>query len=402
LRNSILSKISLVLRLILFFPIILIIVLVYPFYKIRIFEIETRLIGHFSLPVEIFLCEMHHGVHNKEKGIFLWVPNNLISNKFLLNKWREVIIIVPEFVFYPIFFFFKYFNLKCFLIPYRHWSTHFKSPNVIQACDVYNVLIKVGPRIILHPNEINRGRAYLEKQNFQENDKFVCFFARDPHFHPNIKTGLHKNSVRDSSIFSQIPAMEYLSKNKYKIFRVGSIYGEKLPFINNNIIDYAHSNFKSDFLDIFLLMQCEFMVSTGSGIDHVPLLNRKKVLLVNYLYQLQSFDNSYYPLFIPKKYKCLSSGELIPYSKVYEKKLHLFQNINELEKMGYGLEDNSELEILEAVIDMEKYIHNDNQNEDLKYLRKKFSDIHFRFFNYRIKNINICESFIIRNQLLIN
>ena len=403
-RNSILSKISLVLRLIIFFPIILVIVLVYPFYKIRIFEIETRLIGHFSMPVEIFLCEIDQGVYNKEKGLFLWVPNKLVSNKFLLKKWREVIIIVPEFVFYPIFFFFKYFNLKCFLIPYRHWSTHFKNPNVIQACDVHNVLTRVGPKIILNSNEINRGKEYLKKQNFQENDKFICFFARDPYFHPNIKTGLYKNSARDSSILSQIPAMEYLSKNKYKIFRVGSVYGEKLPFINNNIIDYANSNFKSDFLDIYLLMQCEFMVSTGSGIDHVPLLNRKRILLVNYSLELQTFDNTFYPLFIPKKYKFLSSDELIPYSKVYEKKLYLIQNINELEKMGYGLVDNSQLEILEAVIDMKKYIHKDNihQNKDLKYLRKKFSDIHYRFFNYRIKNINICESFIIRNQLLIN
>jgi putative glycosyltransferase (TIGR04372 family) len=145
------------------------------------------------------------------------------------------------------------------------------------------------------------------------------------------------------------------------------------------------------------------MVSTGSGIDSVPLLNRKKVLLVNYSHPLETIDNFFYPLFITKKYKSLPSGDLIPYSKVFEKKLYLIQNISELERNGYGLVDNSELEILEAVVDMEKHINNDyHQTNDLKYLRKKFSDIYFRFFNYRIKNINMCESFIIRNQSLIN
>ncbi len=403
-RNSTLSKISLILRLIFFFPIVIIIISVYPFYKIRIFEIETRLIGHFSLPIEIFLCELNLGVYKKEKGIFIWVPNKIISNKFLFKKWKEVMSIVPEFIFYPIFFFFKYFNLSNFLIPYRHWSTHYRAPNVIQACDLYNVLTKCTPRITLKPHEVKQGKAFLKGQNILENEKFVCFFARDPYFHPNKKTGLYKNSARDSSILSQIPAMEYLSKKQYKIFRVGSIFGEKLPFINNNIFDYALSDFKSDFLDIFLLMNCEFMVSTGSGIDHVPPLNRKKVLLINYSDQLQMFDNFFYPLFIPKKYKSLLNGELLPYSKVYEKKLHLIQNISELETNGYGLENNSAVEILEAVTEMEKYIKNknNNQNNDTKYLRKKFNEIHFRFFNYKIKNINICESFLVRNELLIN
>jgi putative glycosyltransferase (TIGR04372 family) len=401
LRNSILSKISLVLRFIFFSPITILIILVYPFYKIKIFEIESRLIGHFSHPVEIFLCEIDQGIHNKEREIYLWVPNKLISNNFLLKKWKEVMVIVPEFIFYPIFYFFKYFNLSHFLIPYRHWSTHHKA--LIQAVDLHNVLVKSRPKIILKPHEINQGKVFLKKQNFSENDKFVCFFARDPYYHPNIKNGLYKNSLRDSSILTQIPAMEHLSKNKYKIFRVGSTFGEKLPFINDKVIDYAHSNFKSDFLDIFLLMQCEFMVSTGSGIDSVPLLNRKKVLLVNYSHPLETIDNFFYPLFITKKYKSLPSGDLIPYSQVFEKKLYLIQNISELERNGYRLVDNSELEILEAVVDMEKHINNDyHQTNDLKYLRKKFSDIYFRFFNYRIKNINMCESFIIRNQSLIN
>ena len=116
-RNSIFSKLSLIVRLIIFFPFVCIIILINPFFKIKIFEIETRIIGHFSKPIEIFLCELENRVHDN-KCLFLWVPNKIISNKFLLKKWKEIIFIVPEFIFYPIFFFFKYLNLKNFLIPY--------------------------------------------------------------------------------------------------------------------------------------------------------------------------------------------------------------------------------------------------------------------------------------------
>ena len=52
-------------------PILLIIIIIYPFIKIRIIELETRSIGHFSLSVEIFLNELILNIQKKkEKFIF--------------------------------------------------------------------------------------------------------------------------------------------------------------------------------------------------------------------------------------------------------------------------------------------------------------------------------------------
>jgi putative glycosyltransferase (TIGR04372 family) len=410
-RNSIFSKLSLIARLIIFFPAVCIIVLINPFFKIKIFEIETRIIGHFSKPLEIFLCELENRIHNS-KCLFLWVPNKIISNKFLLKKWKEIIFIVPEFIFYPIFMFFKYLKFNNFLTPYRHWTTHYKfiigskkRDHLWQNFDRYNVLIKTGPRIILNYEELNKGNDYLKNKNLEHNQKFVCIFSRDPFFHLDPTRGMFSDSSRDSSILDHIIAMKYLSKKNYKIFRMGSTFGEKLPFINKNIIDYAKSKFKSDFLDIFLLMQCHFAVGSSSGIMDIPLLNRKKILLVNlaHIHTLPYYDIPFCPFFIPKKFKSLATGELIPYYKVFEKKLYLIDNVNNLRKNGFDIENNSKLEILESTIEMDEYISNGKKdnNKEYHYLIKKFNNTFFKFFNYRLKNINICKNFIINNQYLI-
>ena len=42
----------------LIFPILFILLFLRIFFKFNIVELESRAIGHFSLPVEIFLCEI--------------------------------------------------------------------------------------------------------------------------------------------------------------------------------------------------------------------------------------------------------------------------------------------------------------------------------------------------------
>ena len=44
------------------------------------------------------------------------------------------------------------------------------------------------------------------------------------------------------------------------------------PFNSNNpkIIDYANSNLRSDFMDIYLGARCSFCISTGYGFDELP------------------------------------------------------------------------------------------------------------------------------------
>ena len=51
-------------------PLLILIILIYPIFKIRINELETRSIGHFSITTEIFLSEIENNIHKNKRGIF--------------------------------------------------------------------------------------------------------------------------------------------------------------------------------------------------------------------------------------------------------------------------------------------------------------------------------------------
>jgi hypothetical protein len=98
----------------------------------------------------------------------------------------------------------------------------------------------------------------------------------------------------------------------------------------------------------------------------------------------------------------LANGNLLSYSEVFKLKLNNILIRKDLQRIGFDWEDNSKSEILEAVIEMEKYINKQDYSVNLSNFKKKFNDIYYQYFNYKLKNINICESFLLKNQSLIN
>ena len=139
------------------FPFLILLILIFPFIKIRINELETRSIGHFSITTEIFLSEIEKKKHLNQSGVFIWFINEKISNVFLLNKWREKLIIGPRFILYPLFKMINEFEfLKFMRTPFRHWK--YQGPNkndLWQIRDIHQVLQKTKPNIKFN----KRGRS---------------------------------------------------------------------------------------------------------------------------------------------------------------------------------------------------------------------------------------------------
>jgi hypothetical protein len=86
------------------------------FLIIKIGEIETRSIGHYSKSIDLFLSEKKFFKKNISKKFILeiWFPNKFVANKFLLKKWKEIIFILPYNKFLNYFFvnFFFFLNKK--------------------------------------------------------------------------------------------------------------------------------------------------------------------------------------------------------------------------------------------------------------------------------------------------
>ena len=387
-------------------PFLLILLFLRIFFKFNIVELETRAIGHFSLPVEIFLCEIHHKKINN-KILYIWFPNRKISNYFLYKKWSEIINVGPRFILEKIFYLSNRFNFlrKLFLSEYRHWKTEDNIIGNWQISDIHNVLEKTSPRIIFSEEEDTLGKKFLKKICVEKN-KYICFFSRTADYRSIMSNsfGNEPPSIRNSSIYTQLKGIENLCKKDFTAIRM-SKYDLNNPLNSKNprIYDYAYSDHKSDFLDIYLLFNCSYMVSTSSGIDLVPKINRKKVLLVNFTDMPTVHHLNYTPIILPKKIINFTSKKNISYKEVFKKNLlnaHITKK--QLNNLGYYYLDNSENEIYDAINEMHEHVINKSELNHFE-LNDKFWDLYEDYYlQQRPKNTFVSKKFLMEYKELLN
>ena len=388
------------------FPVAIFIILISPIYKIRIGELEIRAIGHCSISIEIFLGELELNLHKKNSKHIWFINDSIgyltrkISNQFLLEKWKEKILIGPRFIFEPLFYIFRFlrkFSIgNHFLIPYRHWLDH-SNEKPWQIVDIHNVLGKTSPQIRFSDKEEEIGKNYLEKYGL-EKEKYICFFARTSEFRND-----QFKSVRDSDVKTQLYGIEKLcNENNLKAVRLGYSPKTKLDIKNKNIIDYSNSQDRSDFLDFYLGFNCKFIVGSSSGGCYIPMMNRKKLLLINYgdIGSLNHITNSMIPLILPKKIKEKATDEFINYSTAF--KIGLMKEDSPPHDMQLIVVDNNEIEICNAIFEMNSYIDKGSFLNFNDFLQNKFKSIFKNHYNFFPSSTKVSNYFLDTNKNLLN
>lgn len=401
------KKIKILLSLIIFSPILFLLIFLRPFLKIKIIEIETRAIGHYSYPMEIFLCEIKNQIHGNN-NIYIAYRNKIIANKFLYNKIKKDYIILPRIILQPIFLFFNHIYVynfigKYFLADYRHWTRNYTHDNPSQQIDVYDVLKKTPPTIVFTDTEKNLATETLKKLNINKDDNYVCIHPRTPYYYKkNNIIKKFKYQLRDSTKDNLIEAINYLDNENIKIVLLGEDI--KNFHTNKKIIYYNKSNLKSDFLDIYLLSGCKYLVGNSSGMSMTPMIFRKKSLYTNIseIHALNFIDSFYKPLIVLKKFKSLKTGDYLPYSVVLEKKLSEVNYIEQLNEMGFDIEDNSNDEILNATKEMNYFIDNNRYlNSEINF-EKKFNNILVKYKKEPLNKSKISNFFLQKNSFLLD
>lgn len=378
-----------------FLPLFFLILFIRCFIKFRIVELESRAIGHFSLPVEIFLCEIKSGIHGKPENL-IWFSNKKIANQFLYKKWKEVCFLAPRIIFEKIFKLsnkIKFFG-DIFLSPYRHWS----KTTDWQAIDIYNVLKNTKPIIKFNNDEHNLANNFFKKNFSTIPPRYICFFSRSHYYR-----GGHP-CIRDSSIYNQLKGIERVCEDNFYAIRMSKIdRNSPLKNPNRKIFDYAYSPDKSDFLDIYFLYHCTYMISTGSGIEEVPKLNRKEVVLVDYCDAKSMHRLELTPILLPKKIINLRTQETVGYDEVFRKDLLQPKATHaSLRIMGYDYLDNTEDEIEMAIIEMHSYKVYGKKIEN-NFLNQKFWSLYEKHYKkLRPKNTHVSTSFLTKNKNLLN
>ena len=350
-----------------------------PFRVLPFYWVER--IGHFAF-LDSLLKMRELGWIKKDKLVLL-APEERISNFTLLNLYKKYFNVVAqsqeEIKYYSAF---SRVPEDVFFGPFE------KKPNVYswwisEGMNVQQEWIKMGkkPLIMLNSSQIERGKRELLKMGISKNDWFVCIHARSSVFHadkydPN-------QTWRDSDISSFNKGIKDVVEKGGYIVRLGDNQQKPLKTRHRRVIDYALSKYRSDFMDIFLISACKFVISGNSGIGTVKMLFGGASAAVNYIplgNELFINDGS----FLPKLIWCKNKRRYLSFSEMMVPPLGTTHSPFAFD--GKRIRDNSQDEIKELILEMFERSNNAFQYSDYE---KKLQDT---FQNIRKDNNVACNA----------
>ena len=248
----------------------------------------TSSIGHTA--VALATRARHNNLNNDLQFNYLVLAGN-VANKFYLKLWEKYFPIIDvdpvelrstERTLWPFFESVQSFNLEK------------KSLNLN---DAHNSTLlewekKSLPPLLTFPGAMSKkSYEYLSEFGLRKNDWFVALHVRS-----NKVDG--QGHGRNANILSYKSAIEYVTSAGGKVIRIGEKTDQSLGYIKG-LIDLTQVNVRPDWLDIFILSKCKFLIGTTSGPLVVPHTFGVPILATN-APDLAKF--AYYPnsLVIPK------------------------------------------------------------------------------------------------------
>ena len=362
--------------------IFVVITLIKPWYLIRWNFLYSTRLGHFAVNTELYCCERDANINlPKQKYKDLFYLKEYTSNRTLEKMWRRSITILPSWLLKPIHnisnFFYSFLGKK---------NIHeINSPSNADR-DIHNLLEKFNSHISFTEDEEIIGRKTLEKFGLPRDAKFICLNVRDGgYMNRNAK---YENSgrwdyhsYRNGDIDRYVLASEELTSRGYYVFRVGINVEKPLKSRNTKIIDYANSEIRSDFMDIYLGAKCSFCVSTASGFDGIPVVFRKPIAyIVVPLGEIMVSTKKF--LLLTKHHINKLTKKELSISEIFSSNVAMSSATEEFKNNNVVLQENTPEEIRDLVIEMDERINNNWKETDEDILLQK------NFWSIFNKNMN--------------
>lgn len=141
-----------------------------------------------------------------------------------------------------------------------HWTEQLQTP------------LKVG----LRPEKRARAHASRLAMGIQEGAWFVGLHVRERGFYNDRE----EYTCRNATIANYIPAIEEITSRGGWVVRLGDRSMTPLPKLAR-VVDYPHTPFKSDLMDMYLLSECRLYIGMSSGILDTAFLFQRPMLITN-------------------------------------------------------------------------------------------------------------------------
>lgn len=310
-------------------------------------SVWARHIGHLGILDYVLKLGVLEG-RNREDVILYLPPSSVVANRFLLDQIAQHLRLIespaelpfPESAVRALHFDLMGPRLsdgttahywKVAAETYARWHREgraplFAIPPAMQAC----------------------GWAALREAGIPEGAWFVALHVRERESDGR-RSGI--NGVRNADIATYLPAIAEITGRGGWVIRMGGSGMTRLPALTK-VVDYSVSAIRADWMDIFVLGCCRFMVGTNSGPAFVPALYGMPAVITNWWpageRPWRSSD-----IFVPKLLRRISDGSYLTLGRTLCEPFGWSYSKNYLaERCGVRLEDNDAEMIRAAVREM--------------------------------------------------
>jgi hypothetical protein len=251
--------------------------LVRPLVRVRLCIVAFHRFGHLALEPEIFLGEQELRVKLGATKRFpvqvhWWSfgPQRLQANKFLVSKWREAVCALPS-------WWIDALHTVGRVVPFLQ----LEEPKMSIRGNL-NALDQTKAHLQITEAEKRRANSELRGLGVDPDKPYVCLVVRDGGHYASLG---EKESDGYSFLNFEIASFEqaalWLVEHGYQVVRMGAGTETPLSTSHPQLIDYANSQHRSEFLDIYIAATCSFAVSTQTGPDAVCLAFRRPVCYID-------------------------------------------------------------------------------------------------------------------------
>ena len=323
------------------FLVLLVLKLIQPIVRFQLCVVGFHRYGHLALEPEIFLAEQEimkaiDASHGRVNSIWSLGPVAKQSNRFLAKKWKDELLVLPS-------WFVGSLQRVGLVFPFLK----LEEPK-LSITGSLNGLDKTDSHVSLSAEEMEEGRKRLIEIGINPDEPYVCLIVRDGGHYKSkgdIESAGYELLNFDINDFAGVAGV--LIENGFQVVRMGS--GSERPFDSrpDGVVDYALSNNRSEFLDVYLAATCEFAVSTQTGPDAVCMLFRRPVLYVDVTRYCQFFFGSKLATWSPVRLQ--KNGSTLNLSEVVNSEIAWFKDPNLFSKNGISQQKTSSSELRELV-----------------------------------------------------
>lgn len=303
-------------------------------------------VGHTALLGLYVKRRLLRGVPYRRPNL-IRAPAGAPGNPYLVEKWQKFYDVVDSAQELPLpADVVTYSSKYLYIEPARNGSVRYFWEAYAEISRAWE---RAGGRALLELTgaEMRAGRQRLAALGVPRGAWYVCLHVRSSGFKP-IHDHLHEPLNAD--IASYRLAIEAIVERGGWVIRMGDPSMPKLPPVEG-VIDYAHSDLKSDWFDLFLCGTCWFYVGTSSGLGYVPNLFAVPGVFTNW-FPMGTRPLNGTDLFVPKLHRREDRGELVPFPESLAPPLGHIHARGSLRELGVTIEDNMPEDLRDVVVEM--------------------------------------------------